>query len=461
MSAQPEQQVAPETNQGDVFTVELPWGLPSDSPFVINELEFPLLKLQQLIIDDLQAKLEANAAPRNKKLKELYDAMKADREDLVSSRDRALAGSEVMRKKRNEAEKIAAKLREENEYLVNEKQRQEAEIKRLTTELRHANEELAGVPKRIENSVSAALAEKTGLSKEEAQEYERKLSERSMTNAKLNEELAKEKAKNRDLEVLTMQQAEICKGIETVYDNAEAKWTGVMKHISDVNGYAALLTHENETLKNDNLLHALMLEYEQLKTVYENDEWKAIVMCSPSALTSGNGDEKPSSDYAVCFCVSQDKGCGHFVYLNEDKKLTFPKDTPIEMRIPEECHADLEAGLLKANLKQFNELVDRTSERAKNIIHYARLLDVEWSKAPTLVEVCTQLHKYLPESDVKNISEAVNRGRMLIPQTNKKIAEINERYGTEFPMIDRRRTQQLVNPVAGKVNNKKKRKKRK
>ncbi|MGI3093875.1 hypothetical protein ACRTEP_20805 [Vibrio diabolicus] len=461
MSAQPEQQVAPETNQGDVFTVELPWGLPSDSPFVINELEFPLLKLQQLIIDDLQAKLEANAAPRNKKLKELYDAMKADREDLVSSRDRALAGSEVMRKKRNEAEQIATELREENERLGNDNQRLEAENKRLTTELRHAQQELAGVPKRIENSVSAALAEKSGLSKEEAQEYERKLSERSMTNSKLNEELAKEKAKNRDLEVLTMQQAEICKGIEAAYDNAEAKWTGVMKHISDVNGYAALLTHENETLKNDNLLHGLMLEYEQLKTVYENDEWKAIVMCSPSALTSGNGDEKPSRDYAVCFCVSQDKGCGHFVYLNEDKKLTFPKDTPIEMRIPEECHADLETGLLKANLKQFNELVDRTSERAKNIIHYARLLDVEWSKAPTLIEVCTQLHKYLPESDVKKISEAINQGRMLIPRTNKKIAEINERYGTEFPMIDRRRTQQLVNPVVVKANSKKKRNKRK
>lgn len=108
-----------------------------------------------------------------------------------------------------------------------------------------------------------------------------------------------------------------------------------------------------------------------------------------------------------------------------------------------------------------NELADRTSERAKNVIYYARLLDVEWSKAPALVEVCSQLQKYLPESDVKNISGVITRGRMLIPQTNKKIAEINERYGTEFPMIDRCRTQQLSNPDAGKANNKKKRKKRK
>lgn len=468
MSVQP--QTEQHQEQNDVFTVELPWGLPKDSPFVINELEFPIVQLQQLIIEDLESKLEAKAAPRNQKMAELYDAMKADRDDILLQRDRAKAETDVMRRDRNRFMEENKRLDAENDDLFDAKTELEEKLAKTQTELRHALDELAGVPKRIENSVKAALAEKSGGTREQVAEYEQKLQERRDTNSRLNVELTEERNKNRELEELVTRQSEVCKGIELAYDNAEAKWTGIMKHISDVNGYAAMLTHENEMLKNDNLLHALMLEYEQLKTVYQKDDWKTIVFCAPQQLNAESGDDEPSRDYAICFCVSELKGCGHFVYINENNKLTFPKETPVEMRIPEEHHAELEASMLKADLKHFNGLVDRSAARARNIIHYARLLDVDWSKAPKLVEVCQQLEKHLPESDVKTLSEAITRGRALIPKTNRKIQEINERYGTEFEPIDTKKTRDLdmqIGMARGQVpvnrgsNNKKKRKKRK
>lgn len=434
----------------DVFHVELPWKLPADAPFVINEFEFPVIKLQQLIIEDLEAKIAARQAPADARLKELYDAILAEREEIIGQRDRAYGETDVIRTDR-------AKYIQRNRYLESSHQELEQknkamadEIARLSTELRHAKQELDGVPARIENSVKSALANHGGADKAIVESLEAKLTEKTDSNKRLNKELQEEKAKSRALEDLTQKQSELCELIGIALDNAETKWTNVMAHVDNVTGWAALLTHENEKLKNDNLLHALMLEYEQLKTVYENDEWKTIVMCSPQHLAAANGDEKPNTDYAVCFCVSENKGCGHFVYLNEKGELTFPKDTPQSMLIPAEYHADLAKGMLDANLKQFNEVVERSATRAKTIIYYARLLDVEWSKAPKLVEVCTQLQKHLPESDIKTISDAITRGKLLVPRTNAQVEEINKRYGTDFPPIKEARKVGSSKKKAGK-----------
>ncbi|MCG6387579.1 hypothetical protein [Vibrio fluvialis] len=419
----------------DVFYVELPWKLPPDAPFVINELEFPIVKLQQLIIEDLEAKLAVRQAPADARLKELYDAILAEREDILSQRDRAYAETDIIRADRAKYMQRNRELESKCQDLELKNGAMAEEIARLSTELRHANQELEGVSARIENSVKSALANHGGADKSIVQSLEEKLREKTETNKRLNQENQLEKAKSRDLELLAGRQAELCELIGVALDNAETKWNNVMAHVDNVTSWAALLTNENEILKNDNLLHALMLEYEQLKTVYENDEWKTIVMCSPQHLAAANGDEKPNTDYAVCFCVSENKGCGHFVYLNEKGALTFPKDTPQSMLIPEEYHADLAKGMLDAKLKQFNEVVERSATRAKTIIYYARLLDVEWSKAPKLVEVCTQLKKYLPESDIKAISDAISRGKLLLPRTNAQLAEVNKRYGTNFPPI--------------------------
>ncbi|EHI5143264.1 hypothetical protein QNE83_002796 [Vibrio alginolyticus] len=46
-----------------------------------------------------------------------------ERTEILAARDRAMAGTEVMRKKRNEAEAITAELREENERLGKNNQR--------------------------------------------------------------------------------------------------------------------------------------------------------------------------------------------------------------------------------------------------------------------------------------------------------------------------------------------------
>ncbi|ENE8728005.1 hypothetical protein H4F26_20370 [Vibrio alginolyticus] len=56
-----------------------------------------------------------------------------ERTEILAARDRAMAGTEVMRKKRNEAEAITAELREENERLGKNNQR-------LIIELRHAQQ---------------------------------------------------------------------------------------------------------------------------------------------------------------------------------------------------------------------------------------------------------------------------------------------------------------------------------
>ncbi|EOX4939992.1 hypothetical protein ACER1F_003637 [Vibrio alginolyticus] len=42
-----------------------------------------------------------------------------ERTEILAARDRAMAGTEVMRKKRNEAAAITAELREENERTTN------------------------------------------------------------------------------------------------------------------------------------------------------------------------------------------------------------------------------------------------------------------------------------------------------------------------------------------------------
>lgn len=419
----------------DVFYVELPYGLPDRRLMVINEIDYPIIALQQLVIDDLQEALAQRQVPADTKLKALYDAILAEREEILGARDRAYAETDFIRSDRAKYIEKNKELVSENESLVNARNKLKAEIERLTTDLRHAQSELAGVPTRIENSIKTALAKHGGADKGVVENLERKLSEKADSNTNLRQQLEQEKAKSRDFQTIIESHAKLDEAVEIALDDAEAKWASVMSYVSDVTGWAALLTHENEQLKNDNLLHALMLDYEQLKTVYENEEWKAIVLCGPSQLTAANGDEKPSNDYAVCFCVNEDKGCGHFVYLSEDGELVLPKSTPESVRIPEEFRADLKAGLLDANLKQFNDVVERTANRARTIIHYARLLDIDWSKAPGLVEVSTQLKKHLPKSDITKIAEAIERGRLLVPKTNAHIDVINKRYGTDFPHI--------------------------
>jgi hypothetical protein len=432
--------VQPQTEQGqaqnDVFTVELPWGLPKDSPFVINELEFPIIQLQQLIIEDLESKLEAKAAPRNKKLGELFDAMKADRDDILAKHDRAKAETDVMRRDRNRFMKENDRLNAENDELFDAKTELEEKLAKTQTELRHALDELAGVPKRIENSVKAALAEKSGASHEQVAELEQKLQEKSGKIASLNERNQILEAKDKEQTKAIENLVEIKVHADELMAVSDCKFDELQTKLEDTIAYTTLLTLECDRLTNDNMYLTLIREYDELRTIYEKDDWRVIVFCRASALGElARTEDIPHADFAVCFAMNEQFGGGHFVYLNSNKELVFPPDLDSSLIISEDHHEGLREGFIDAHLERYSAAVDRSVHRIRNVVKAAPYMEIKNSHFPESLDITRVLMDHVPREIINTAQKSIDAINRLVPTSDAQINRINKRFGTEFPPV--------------------------
>ncbi|EGQ8153807.1 hypothetical protein ACKGLS_004062 [Vibrio alginolyticus] len=438
----------------DVFTVELPWGLPENSPIEIKEFEIPLVGLMQHIIDDLQFKLSQRTAKADEALKQKYQAMLDERTEILAARDRAMAGTEVMRKKRNEAEQVAAELRKENERLGKDNQRLEAEIKRLTTELRHAQQELEGIPKLVENKVAAALANQVASSgeleslnqqlesvQEQLRIAEDKRKATAAKNATLDEaykatesELTKSKEHIEMLSELVATQTEQINSMSEGLKNADENYHYVMHNIDEVLAYAAIIAHENEELRNDNLYLGEAVQYHDLKSVWKGGNWQAYMLCKATAIHLQEGLGKPDQRFGLIYLMNTHTGAGHTAYIGEDGSLCMSKLLHESCVLPQEYWAEFTEAAKQVPVDQIERALDRAVKRTKKVVSVAKVLDLDWCTQVNLVEIAQRLSDYVPQHELNRALTHIERAKELAPRSVSLIKRINKRFNTEYAL---------------------------
>ncbi|EGR3207662.1 hypothetical protein DFX34_RS12945 [Vibrio parahaemolyticus] len=438
----------------DVFTVELPWGLPENSPIEIKEFEIPLVGLMQHIIDDLQFKLSQRTAKADEALKQKYQAMLDERTEILAARDRAMAGTEVMRKKRNEAEQIATELREENERLGKDNQRLEAEIKRLNTELRHANQELDGIPKLVENKVAAALANQVASSGElealnqqlaSVQEQLRIAEDKRKTtaakNATLDEankaaetELTQSKEHIKMLSELVANQTEQINSMAEGLRNADENYHYVMHNIDEVLAYAAIVTHENEELRNDNLYLGEAVQYHDLKSVWKGGDWQAYMLCKSTAIQPQGGLGKPDHRFGLIYLMNTVTGAGHTAYIGEDGSLCISKLVHESCLLPQEYWEEFTEAAKQVPVAKIETAIEQAVKRTKKVVSVAKVLDLDWCTQVNLIEIAQRLSDYVPQYELNRALTHIERAKELAPRNVSLIKRINKRFNTEYAL---------------------------
>ena len=74
----------------DVFTIDVPWlNALAESPVQINELEVPIIKLMQHIIDSLLEKLASKTGAADQELQQRYADVVKSRLDYIEKLERS------------------------------------------------------------------------------------------------------------------------------------------------------------------------------------------------------------------------------------------------------------------------------------------------------------------------------------------------------------------------------------
>ncbi len=435
----------------DTFTVELPWGLPANSPIVVNELELEIVLLQQNIIDDLQNELARAGHADIERTKALYDAMKAERDEIIQARDRARAETDVIRDDRARVMEARQEADNQRAKLADDNAKQADEIKRLSTELRHANQELAGIPKLVENKVSAAMANakvsldmaaKVDALETQLAEAERRRADSALKNSELdkaNRKLAselREKTECADeLKILVEGMLELQSQCEVMAHETDEKYEQILTYCEELHGFLTLVCAENEDLKNNNLYLNLLHSYGEFEPIFDRDGWKAFVFCKPTCLSVEQGQEgAPDLRFGMVIVLNLNKGEGHLAYVDTKGELCIPAAVNRDICIPTEYVDDLAAAITNASIDEITGALNQSIDRARNIVHYARLLDIDWCAAVSAIDVARKLEQYVPEEKLQHITNNIARAQALAPRNRALVNRINKRFGTSFEL---------------------------
>ncbi len=440
----------------DTFFVELPWGLPANSPIVVNELELEIILLQQNIIDDLQNKLTRVNHSDIERLKALYDAMKAERDEIILVRDRARAETDVIRDDRARVMAAFDDIEKQNARLLEENAAQAQEIERLSTQLRHANQELAGVPKLVDNKVSAALAnhqvnldavEEVNDLKEQLANSETRRAEAVAKNIDLNSKWQAAQAKEHELMMAIEPLAEQVALYDDIADVSKSKFEALLEHVSDLHGYLTLVCNESEEIKNENLYLSLLHGYDEYEPIFDCDGWKAFVFCKPTCLSVEESEEgRPDMRFGMVIVLNLNTGDGHLAYVDVKGELCIPYSVNRDICIPPQYTQQLADAIQSASIDEITEAMVKSIKRARGIVHNARLLDVDWCSAVGAVEVAKKLNAAIPQEDVTRVTENIERAQLLAPRTQAQLNRINKRFGTEFTLPPKAKAQKAPKP---------------
>ncbi|WP_432773885.1 hypothetical protein [Vibrio parahaemolyticus] len=453
----------------DVFVVDLPWCIPNQGPFKIQEFEVELVKFQQFMIEDLQRKLERLNGAATEELQQKYQELESKFLALQADRDRQFAAVETMRNMRNKSDERANSAEQEKVALQDKLTALTAEHNKTKTDLKHAQNELAGVPKLIENKVKAALSNHTVSTVELDQleqgknDLEAKLKESSGKNRELSDTVGKltKKANESEahIELLSELVATQTGQIESMQEgmrNADRNYHSVMHHLDELIGYSAIVSGENVTLRNDALYLEQIRELHNMKQVWGEAGWQAFFLARSGMLDLAEGMPAPDTNFGILFLVNTETGCGHTAYFDKQGDVCFSADVHESVRLPEHLWESFKTGAKQLPIKEMEQSVLNATERARKLVAYANVLDIQWNTTASLAEICRRLNDYVPEHELMRALTNIERAKALAPKSQSLIERINKRFDTAYKL---RTSNTNAKPKVGKP--KRDRKKRK
>lgn len=467
----------------DIFIVDAPWlNAVNELPMHVKEFEVPIIKLMQHIIDGLEEKLARKTGAADEELQTRYKALYESYQDAKNEIERAKAGTEVMRNSRNRAEEQGRIISNELDTLQEKHTALVAEYEIASKELRHAKAELEGMPTLIDNKVSLALSTHTASTgeldelqaefkalSEEHQKVACQLAQAKSKNISLNESnadlhsaLSQGKALKKELEELTALQAEEIQATRDGLHDADQNYRHVLHHVDELQAFCSIVTHENTTLRGDNLYLEQIRELHNMQQVWVAQGWQAFFVAKSGMLHLEDGAPVPDRRFGVLFLLNTCTGCGHTVYFDKEGSLVMPKNAHKDYVLPQELHGDFLLAVEAMSVENMEMAIGRSTERARKVLAYADYLDIEWNTTIKHVEISKRLAEYLPEKVLIHALTSIERAKNLAPRSLSLIERMNKRFGCDYSLRNEKGkvTPQASRPKKDRKKEKQKRRRR-
>lgn len=437
----------------DVFTIDVPWlNALADLPVEVNELEVPIIKLMQHIIDCLQEQLASKTGAADKELQQRYAGVVQSRQEYIDKLARSEQATETMRLFRNRAESNERLALDELVQWRDKFAKLDAENEKLKKSLRLAQDEIDGIPTLIKNKLASELqrlsestVSSTELdearnalekSKQKINQLETKNKALVESNRILSHRANEAEAKSVQLDELATLQAETIVYQQEAVANADRNYGQLMYHIDELQGYCSIIAHENVQLAGDNLYLEQIRQLHNMKQLWvsEDREWQAFFVAKSHLTDLPDGAPEPDYKFGIIFIINTSGGGGHTVYLDKDGSIVFPTQISRDCYLPEKYHESFKAGVKALPVYEMEASISRAVNRARQIVKFATLIDPDWNATLGHVEIGQRMRDYIPEHELARRLTSIERSRMLVPKTFDLINRINKRFGTSYAL---------------------------
>lgn len=265
--------------------------------------------------------------------------------------------------------------------------------------------EVAGFPTRLENTRKTEAAKFIGIDTEEVVKLQSvveskqqeinslsgqlvifKKDKTDLNNqvSSLQSEVDKLEATNQALVAHSEQSDLIVKEATTKLQEQIKVSNSVTKQVKEM-----LQSYSDQTLmfdkqKRENLYLLQMLEYQEMRTLWEHEDGTAvyIIAVNPDrAMCMSDGEvERHSRIHPICW-VMNSNGTGHTVVMSEDQtELLYPNAAKGDSLMPLKHQDSILESIKNVTISHFNDALEKAVKRAQNICASADLLDFSWSE---------------------------------------------------------------------------------
>lgn len=447
----------------DIFTVSIPWGI--DPSIQINELELPIVLLQQNIIDSLQ---EENAALKEKckraedgsDWKEQYLAAREKNAELVANFDRAVEATEVVRRDRaryiDKLEQSNTALNQVTKELGSLKQEHASALRTMDQQ----QAEIAGFPRLTENKIKAALAAAPKLT-EDTERLKAELAKTKEKNVNLNDKINALTIKANAVSSLSELIVKITKDLRELGDAYRKSDAVHRKEISAAISYISYLTTEHEQMKANAYHLSEVSKLNGMRTIYESGPWQVVLFSGAEVMAESGGklkdDQMPILGTGVTMAINQETGVGHFAYVNVKGELTFSNAIDSDLLVPESMREGIKDAIVKMDLKSLSDALTEVRVQNNAVSDVLVYLNEEWSKYRDSELFIESMLKTIDPVKLQKMGRKKFAIESLIPVLKGDIERINEVFGCDLPVPE---TGEILPVSRPKKASKSKRKKR-
>lgn len=426
--------------------IELPWGKDAVLSAVQDEGEVEIVLLQQSIIDNQQSKLNVlhhKNVELNKNLfalscaSEKSDGRIAELESLVKEKtdfaldiegklNQSALDLDVLEKTQNilikqnhdqerkleavtyqkgviqsELNKLRTSLNsthKANQDLILENTRLTTEVGLIQKKLNQQQIEIDGIPTRIENAQATERARLSSNNNIDHQsrneqiailEQQLKIARKEKTqlcneNISAVSALKKEASLSDSLRNHAIKSSELTKVAISKLEEQASATNKLNKSMANLMAKFADQSIKFDQAKRENYYLSQILEYQELRTVWQHADGTSIYIIGVNPLKSisiEGAEDKHSLLHPVCWVMNAN-GTGHTLLLNDaHDTLLYPSVvTDTEFQLQAEHEVEVTEALKNIPLDKFDESLKASVARAQNISNAADLLDINWSE---------------------------------------------------------------------------------